>query len=133
MNGVQFNNLILASRIANDLENSQGENIRKYCILAFDEMIIVSGIVYSATEKRVYGLADLPMHFIQEEIFKAFYDVVPDNDEKSTENNKLLEMDDPSDPKYFQESSEKLKHVLAKGFIQVRLASLSATKRFIRE
>ena len=43
-----------------------------------DEMMITNGIVYSVSQQKVYGLAELPSHGINNEIYHDFYQMSSD-------------------------------------------------------
>ena len=57
--GVQWYNILFATSAA------AGENIRNNCALLIDEMIITNGIVYSVSQQKVFGLAELGSHEIK--------------------------------------------------------------------
>jgi hypothetical protein len=50
--GIQWDNLILASKSA----SGAGPGSSDHCALLMNEMIITSGIVYSVSQQKVYGL-----------------------------------------------------------------------------
>lgn len=74
-----------------------------------DEMIITNGIVYSVSQQKVYGLAELPTHGINIEIYSDFYGM---NSEKP-------QSEDLSRMTYFDETSKKLSGHSATGLTQV--------------
>ena len=67
--GIQWNNIAFASKAASE----SGPNSRDHCALLMDEMIITNGIVYSVSQQKVYGLAELACHGIQNQIYQDFY------------------------------------------------------------
>lgn len=74
-----------------------------------DEMIITNGIVYSVTQQKVFGLAELPRHAIKNEIYQNFYGMDSDTPHK----------DNISDFSYFNETATKLSGHTATGLTQV--------------
>ena len=74
-----------------------------------DEMIITNGIVYSVSQQKVYGLAELPSHGIINEIYSDFYGMNSDKPQS----------EDLSRMTYFDESSKKLIGHSATGLTQV--------------
>ena len=74
-----------------------------------DEMIITNGIVYSVSQQKVYGLAELPSHGIINEIYNDFYGMNSDKPQS----------EDLSRMTYFDESSKKLIGHSATGLTQV--------------
>lgn len=103
--GVQWKNLILASKQAKE------NNImyKDYCALLMDEMIITNGIMYSVSKQKVYGLAELPNHGINNEIYHDFYGM----------NCNQVVAEDMSRMTYFDETSQKLSGHTATGLTQV--------------
>ena len=74
-----------------------------------DEMIITNGTVYSVTQQKVFGLAELPRHAIKNEIYQNFYGMDSDTPHK----------DNISDFSYFNETATKLSGHTATGLTQV--------------
>ena len=103
--GIQWNNLAFASKAASD----SGPHSRDHCALLMDEMIITNGIVYSVSQQKVYGLAELPCHVIKNQIYQDFYHMNSDDNK----------MDDISENKYFDSTAEKLNGYSATGLTQV--------------
>ena len=103
--GVQWKILILASKQAkeDDVRN------KDYCALLMDEMIITNGIMYSVSQQKVYGLAEMPSHGINNEIYHDFY--------RMNCNETVVE--DMSRMTYFDETSNKLSGHTATGLTQV--------------
>jgi hypothetical protein len=97
--------LILASEEARKSENRNKE----YCALLMDEMIITNGIVYSVSHQKVYGLAELPAHAINREIYHDFYGM---NCDKTCD-------EDLSKMSYFDDTLKKLPGYSATGLTQV--------------
>lgn len=75
-----------------------------------DEMIITNGIVYSVSQQKVYGLAELPSQGINREIYHDFYGM----DCEKTKAEDLSKMS------YFDETLTKLSGHSATGLTQVR-------------
>lgn len=69
-------------------------------------MIITNGIVYSVSQKKVFGLAELGSHEIKKEIYQNFYEMDPDNQKE----------EDFGD---FTKTAEKLSGNTATGLTQV--------------
>lgn len=103
--GIQWNNIILASKSATDA----GANSRDHCALLMDEMIITNGIVYSVTQQKVFGLAELPRHAIKNEIYQNFYGMDSETPHK----------DNITDFSYFNKTANKLTGHTATGLTQV--------------
>lgn len=103
--GIQWNNLILASKSTTEA----GADIRDHCALLMDEMIITNGIVYSVSQQKVFGLAELPRHAIKNEIYQNFYGMDTETPGK----------DNVSDYSYFNDTSNKLIGHTATGLTQV--------------
>lgn len=114
--GVQWVNLILASEEA----HKSGINSKKYCALLMDEMIITNGIVYSVSQQKVYGLAELPAHGINREIYHDFYGM---NSDKTNE-------EDLSKMSYFDDTLKKLSGYSATGLTQVSNLRVSMKCKF---
>jgi hypothetical protein len=74
-----------------------------------DEMIITNGIVYSVSQQKVFGLAELPRHSIKNEIYQNFYGM----------NTETPGTDNVSEYSYFNETSNKLAGHTATGLTQV--------------
>ena len=74
-----------------------------------DEMIITNGIVYSVSQQKVYGLAELPAHAINREIYHDFYGM---NCDKTCD-------EDSSKMSYFDDTLKKLPGYSATGLTQV--------------
>ena len=74
-----------------------------------DVMIITNGIVSSVSHQKVYGLAELPAHRIQKEIYHDFYGM---NCDKASN-------DDLTKMSYFDETLKKLSGYSATGLTQV--------------
>lgn len=102
---MHWTNLILASQEAFTSDNSG----KDCCALLMDEMIITNGIVYSASQQKVYGLAEIPSHGINREIYHAFYGM---DCEK-------VKSEDLSKMTYFDETLSKLSGYSATGLTQV--------------
>ena len=98
--GVQWNNILFATNAA------AGGNTRNNCALLIDEMIITNGIVYSVSQQKVFGLAELGSHEIKKKIYQNFYGMDPDNQKE----------DDFGD---FTKTAEKLSGNTATGLTQV--------------
>ena len=79
-----------------------------------DEMMITNGIVYSVSQQKVYGLAELPPHGINTEIYNDFYGMSSD----------MPNSEDLSRMTYFDETSKKLTGHSATGLTQVRHLSI---------
>ena len=103
--GVQWTNIILASEEA----LTSGNSGKDCCALLMDEMIITNGIVYSVSQQKVYGLAELPSHGINREIYHDFYGM---DCEK-------VKSEDLSKMAYFDETLTKLSGHSATGLTQV--------------
>jgi hypothetical protein len=103
--GIQWDNLILASKSA----SGAGPGTRDHCALLMDEMIITSGIVYSVSQQKVYGLSELAGHSIKTEIYHDFYKM----DSQGDTNEDLSKMS------YFNDIAEKLEGHKATGLTQV--------------
>ena len=97
--------MILASEDA----LKSGNTNKDYCALLMDEMIITNGIVYSVSQQKVYGLAELPAHGIQREIYHDFYGM---NCEKAPH-------EDLTKMSYFDDTLKKLSGYSATGLTQV--------------
>ena len=74
-----------------------------------DEMIITNGIVYSVSQQKVFGLAELPRHAIKNEIYQNFYGMDSDTPRK----------DNISEFSYFNETANKMSGHTATGLTQV--------------
>ena len=107
---MQWTNLILASQEALTSDNSGKDNSGKdCCALLMDEMIITNGIVYSVSQQKVYGSAELPSHGINREIYHDFYGM---DCEK-------VKSEDLSKMAYFDKTLTKLSGYSATGLTQV--------------
>ena len=71
--------------------------------------MITNGIVYSVSQQKVYGLAELPSHGIINEIYSDFYGMNSDKPQS----------EDLSRMTYFDETSKKLSGHSATGLTQV--------------
>lgn len=111
--GVQWTNIILASEQALKSGNSN----KDFCALLMDEMIITNGIVYSVSQQKVYGLAELPSHGINREIYHDFYGMDCDGG-KSEDLSKMA---------YFDETLKKLSGHSATGLTQVNYTFFNVT------
>lgn len=89
--------MILASKSA----TAQGPQSHDYCGLLIDEMIITNGIVYSVTQQKVFGLAELQCHDIKREIYQK--------------------IDNVSEHSYFKDTDDKLSGHTATGLTQVKI------------
>ena len=103
--GVQWKNLIFASKQAREDKIMN----KDYCALLMDEMIITNGIIYSVSQQKVYGLAELPSHGIIKEIYHDFYGMSCNE----------VVGEDMSRMTYFDETSKKLSGHTATGLTQV--------------
>ena len=79
-----------------------------------DEMMITNGIVYSVSQQKVYGLAELPSHGINNEIYHDFHQMRSDKPKSQ----------DLSRMTYFDETSIKLNCHSATGLTQVRYLNI---------
>lgn len=77
--------------------------------------MITNGIVYSVSQQKVYGLAELPSHGINKEIYHDFYEMSSDKPKS----------EDLSRMTYFDETSKKLTGHSATGLTQVRYSIIS--------
>lgn len=107
--GIQWNNLAFASKAASE----SGPNSRDHCALLMDEMIITNGIVYSVSQQKVYGLADLTCHAVKNQIYQDFYKMNPDE----------VKMEDISGTKSYDSTAAKLNGHSATGLTQVNFYS----------
>ena len=105
--GIQWTNLTLASKSA----STAGPNSRDHCALLMDEMLITNGIVYSVSQQKVYGLAELDVHNIKKEIYHDFFKMETTGEVK----------DDLSTMAYFSETADKLTGHVATGLTQVQI------------
>lgn len=108
--GIQWTNLTLASKSA----STAGPNSRDHCALLMDEMLITNGIVYSVSQQKVYGLAELDSHNIKKEIYHDFYNMDSSSEVK----------EDLSKMTYFSETADKLIGHVATGLTQVLISVL---------
>ena len=74
-----------------------------------DEMIITNGIVYSVSQQKVFGLAELPRHAIKNKIYQNFYGM----------DSEIPNKDNISNLSYFNETANKLSGHSATGLTQV--------------
>ena len=72
-------------------------------------MIITNGIVYSVSQQKVFGLAELPRHAIKSEIYQNFYEMDSDTPKD----------DNISEFSYFNETANKLSGHSSTGLTQV--------------
>ena len=105
--GIQWTNLTLASKAA----STAGPNSRDHCALLMDEMLITNGIVYSVSQQKVYGLAELDIHSVKKEIYHDFYKMDSTGEVK----------DDLSTMAYFSDAADKLTGHVATGLTQVQI------------
>ena len=77
--------------------------------------MITNGIVYSVSQQKVYGLAELPSHGIINEIYSDFYGMNSDKPQS----------EDLSRMTYFDESSKKLNGHSATGLTQVTYININ--------
>ena len=103
--GIQWNNIAFASKAASE----SGPNSRDHCALLMDEMIITNGIVYSVSQQKVYGLAELACHGIKNQIYQDFYKMDSIDSE----------MEEISGNKYLETTTAKLSGHSATGLTQV--------------
>ena len=108
--GIQWKNLILASKMA----TTAGPRTRDHCAILMDEMLITNGIVYSVSQKKVYGLAELAGHNIKSEIYHDFYKMDSESGAK----------EDLSNMSYFNDTADKISGHQATGLTQVSKISI---------
>lgn len=96
--------------MASQLSQEYGFDSRDYCALLVDEMMITSGIVYSVTHQKVFGLCEIAPHGIKTEIYQDFYDMKSDGSTKC---------DNPQAMSYFTDTAKKLVGHSATGLTQV--------------
>ena len=74
-----------------------------------DEMIVTNGIVYSVSQQKIFGLAEMPCHAVKNEIYQNFYGMDPDK----------LDDDEFSSSSFFSKTSAKLVGHTVTGLTQV--------------
>lgn len=103
--GIQWTNLTLASKSA----TSAGPSSRDHCALLMDEMLITNGIVYSVSQQKVYGLAELDGHHIKKEIYHDLFKM----------DSESVAKEDLSTMAYFSDTADKLTGHVVTGLTQV--------------